>query len=157
MPVPTIGLVLREHGAARQVKRKAQPAVTQSASSITFRLPASSRGFDANREGGRTEALPSLSLPSVFDKSEGAGLWFNSNHHSHHVLAPVRAGTLFGPRRGLGRVREPDPVDESGAPPHRDALGLRRPILRLHVGLEDPQDLIEDLDRGFRALLATDR
>jgi cystathionine beta-lyase len=26
------------------------------------------------------------------------------------------------------------------------------PTLRLHIGLEDPQDLIEDLDRGFHAL-----
>ena len=32
------------------------------------------------------------------------------------------------------------------------------PTLRLHIGLEDPQDLIEDLDRGFhqfRAVAAT--
>jgi cysteine-S-conjugate beta-lyase len=28
------------------------------------------------------------------------------------------------------------------------------PTLRLHIGLEDPQDLIEDLDRGFYALRA---
>ena len=28
------------------------------------------------------------------------------------------------------------------------------PTLRLHIGLEDPQDLIEDLDRGFAALRA---
>jgi cystathionine beta-lyase len=26
------------------------------------------------------------------------------------------------------------------------------PTLRLHIGLEDPQDLIEDLDRGFHQL-----
>jgi len=29
------------------------------------------------------------------------------------------------------------------------------PTLRLHIGLEDPQDLIEDLDRGFHALRKT--
>jgi cystathionine beta-lyase len=28
------------------------------------------------------------------------------------------------------------------------------PTLRLHIGLEDPQDLIEDLDRGFHELRA---
>jgi len=28
------------------------------------------------------------------------------------------------------------------------------PTLRLHIGLEDPQDLIEDLDRGFHQLQA---
>jgi cysteine-S-conjugate beta-lyase len=28
------------------------------------------------------------------------------------------------------------------------------PTLRLHIGLEDPQDLIEDLERGFRQLSA---
>jgi cystathionine beta-lyase/cystathionine gamma-synthase len=28
--------------------------------------------------------------------------------------------------------------------------------LRLHLGLEDPQDLIEDLDRGFHALRAAE-
>ena len=26
------------------------------------------------------------------------------------------------------------------------------PTLRLHIGLEDPEDLIEDLDRGFHQL-----
>jgi cystathionine beta-lyase len=26
------------------------------------------------------------------------------------------------------------------------------PTLRLHIGLEDPQDLIEDLERGFHQL-----
>jgi cystathionine beta-lyase len=26
------------------------------------------------------------------------------------------------------------------------------PTLRLHIGLEDPQDLIEDLERGFQQL-----
>jgi len=26
------------------------------------------------------------------------------------------------------------------------------PVVRLHVGLEDPQDLIEDLERGFAAM-----
>jgi cystathionine beta-lyase len=31
------------------------------------------------------------------------------------------------------------------------------PSLRLHIGLEDPQDLIEDLDRGFHALRAAER
>jgi cystathionine beta-lyase len=30
------------------------------------------------------------------------------------------------------------------------------PTLRLHIGLEDPQDLIEDLDRGFHALRAAE-
>jgi cystathionine beta-lyase len=28
----------------------------------------------------------------------------------------------------------------------------RGPIVRLHIGLEDPRDLIEDLERGFAAL-----
>jgi len=28
------------------------------------------------------------------------------------------------------------------------------PTLRLHIGLEDPQDLIEDLERGLRQLNA---
>lgn len=28
----------------------------------------------------------------------------------------------------------------------------RKPIVRLHIGLEDPRDLIEDLERGFAAL-----
>ena len=30
------------------------------------------------------------------------------------------------------------------------------PTLRLHIGLEDPQDLIEDLERGFHQLRAVD-
>ena len=30
------------------------------------------------------------------------------------------------------------------------------PTLRLHIGLEDPQDLIEDLERGFHALRAAE-
>jgi cysteine-S-conjugate beta-lyase len=29
------------------------------------------------------------------------------------------------------------------------------PTLRLHIGLEDPQDLIEDLETGFHALRKT--
>ena len=28
------------------------------------------------------------------------------------------------------------------------------PLLRLHIGLEDPEDLIEDLSAGFARLLA---
>ena len=35
---------------------------------------------------------------------------------------------------------------------HRDYGG---PLMRLHVGLENPTDLIEDLERGFAALTAT--
>ena len=31
-------------------------------------------------------------------------------------------------------------------------LALPGPLLRLHVGLEDPEDLSADLDRGFAAL-----
>ena len=31
---------------------------------------------------------------------------------------------------------------------------LAGPLLRLHVGLEDPQDLTADLERGFAALAA---
>jgi cystathionine beta-lyase len=26
------------------------------------------------------------------------------------------------------------------------------PVIRLHIGLEDPADLIEDLERGFAAM-----
>ena len=42
------------------------------------------------------------------------------------------------------------------APPRRTAepLALEGPLLRLHVGLEDPADLIADLERGFAALAA---
>jgi cystathionine beta-lyase/cystathionine gamma-synthase len=38
------------------------------------------------------------------------------------------------------------------APSERELLGIGEGLLRFSVGLEDPEDLIEDLDRGLQAI-----
>ena len=48
-----------------------------------------------------------------------------------------------------------DQVDLNGAAPerlreHRAWTGGDAPVVRLHVGLEDPDDLIADLGQAFR-------
>ncbi len=59
-------------------------------------------------------------------------------------------------RRQLGRLREPDPAGLPRAYPHRDALAGRGAAgVRIHIGLEDPQDLIADLAQGLDRLRAT--
>ena len=52
----------------------------------------------------------------------------------------------------VGRVRKPRHPLRLFKISHGDALGARGPTLRFSVGLEDIEDLKEDLDRGFARL-----
>ena len=36
-------------------------------------------------------------------------------------------------------------------PEGREAMGVREGLIRINVGLEDPADLIDDLDRALKA------
>jgi cystathionine gamma-synthase/O-succinylhomoserine sulfhydrylase len=36
-------------------------------------------------------------------------------------------------------------------PEGREAMGVREGLIRINVGLEDPADLIDDLDQALRA------
>ena len=54
-------------------------------------------------------------------------------------------------RRVLGRLREPGHPRQPAADPQRHAVAGRGPLIRLHIGLEDPDDLIADLDQALTA------
>ncbi len=58
-------------------------------------------------------------------------------------------GASFGGFESLAIPVDPGPVRSA------TRWGERRPCLRLHIGLEDPDDLIADLTRGFERMRAT--
>ena len=60
---------------------------------------------------------------------------------------------LFGIGASWGGFREPGRADDrlcSAAPPGAAEFG--GPMIRLHIGLEEPADLIADLEQGLRAM-----
>ncbi len=71
---------------------------------------------------------------------------FRPEIEQHHVNACVNALSLFGLGASWGGFESLAMVYGS-VPGWQDGR-----ILRLHIGLEDPKDLIEDLARGFAAM-----
>src|SRR5262249_27166393 len=70
------------------------------------------------------------------------------------VYALIDALHLFGIGArwgGFELVLQPPSPEPSRTATRWQAEG---PLVRLHIGLEDPQDLIDDLERGFHALRA---
>lgn len=81
-----------------------------------------------NLEGGRTQAHGLLDALALIDISNNIG---DSRSLMTHPASTTHAGLT-------AEVRE--------------AMGVGEGMLRLNVGLEDPEDLIEDLDRALEAV-----
>jgi cystathionine beta-lyase/cystathionine gamma-synthase len=69
----------------------------------------------------------------------------------------LRALELCSPAESLGGVEtlisHPASMTHASVPPARRAeLGIEPGLVRVSVGIEDVEDLIEDLERGFAAL-----
>jgi cystathionine gamma-synthase len=62
---------------------------------------------------------------------------------------PYLAPSLGGPESLIEQPALMSYYDKS--PEERAALGIRENLIRLSVGLEDVQDLIDDLDHALRA------
>lgn len=69
-------------------------------------------------------------------------------------LAALRLITLASSLGGFASlICKPATMTHRGMPPEAQAeAGIHADLLRLSVGLEEPEDLIEDLNRGFAAL-----
>ena len=84
--------------------------------------------FSFEVEGGRTAAHGFLDALQLIDISNNIG----------------DAKTL---------MTHPSSTTHSSLTPEvRETMGVREGLLRISVGLEDPADLIDDLDRGLRAV-----
>ena len=72
---------------------------------------------------------------------------------AHHRRGGGRAhGERIRPvsdRLLLGRIREPRGLQSNADPPHHRSLDETPFLLRMHIGLEDPDDLIADLEAGL--------
>ncbi|WP_414902607.1 trans-sulfuration enzyme family protein [Sphingomonas flavalba] len=72
-------------------------------------------------------------------------------HGLLNALGLIDISNNLGDTRSL--MTHPCSTTHSGlAADVREAMGIGEGMLRLHVGLEDPQDLIDDLDQALRAV-----
>ena len=74
------------------------------------------------------------------------------------VVEVTEASDVDAATRALGRARadiealgKRSPTDVDGPVISPPVLGPEGPLIRLQIGLEDPEDLIEDLKRGLDA------
>jgi O-acetylhomoserine (thiol)-lyase len=72
----------------------------------------------------------------------------------------VEGVRLFSHLANIGDVRSlvihpASTTNSSQTPEQRAAAGIGEGLIRLSVGIEDPADLIADLDRGFAAASST--
>jgi O-succinylhomoserine sulfhydrylase len=81
-----------------------------------------------NLDGGRTQAHGLLDALALVDISNNIG---DSRSLMTHPASTTHAGLSAETRA---------------------AMGVNEGMLRLNVGLEDPQDVIEDLDRALQAV-----
>jgi len=71
-----------------------------------------------------------------------------------HVLGRVRVFTLAESLGGVeSLISHPASMTHASVPPERrEALGMREGLIRLSCGVEDPEDLIEDLEHAWEGL-----
>jgi O-succinylhomoserine sulfhydrylase len=105
-------------------------------------------------------ALPSHPQYELATKQMSAGgtimsLYLDGGRAQAHglldALELVDISNNIGDSRSL--MTHPSSTTHSGlAPEVRAEMGVEEGMLRLSVGLEDPQDVIEDFDRALRAV-----
>jgi cystathionine gamma-synthase len=72
------------------------------------------------------------------------------------VHTPWLVARICGGRTGPLTARKPLVVDRAAmsshrsmSPEERESVGIRDNLLRVSVGIEDPQDILADLDRAL--------
>ena len=87
-------------------------------------------------------------------KGAGAVISFHFNEDEYDMKVFVDNLTLFGFAVSLGGVeslicRPATMTHESYAPELQESIGITQDLIRLAIGIEDVEDLIEDLDQAF--------
>jgi cystathionine beta-lyase/cystathionine gamma-synthase len=103
------------------------------------------------------ESFPQHELATRQAAGYGAMLWFELNGGVDEGKAVMDALDLWTLAENLGSVESlathPVTMTHAAVPAEERArLGITDGLVRLSVGLEDAEDLIEDLDRALRAI-----
>jgi cystathionine beta-lyase len=102
------------------------------------------------------EAHPGREIHVAQSDGPGAVLSFDlgSEERARHVLESVRLPLVAVSLGGVESILSYPAMMSHAAMPEqeREALGITKGLLRLSVGLEDPDDLIEDLDQALRSM-----
>lgn len=103
------------------------------------------------------ESFPQHELASRQASGYGAMLWFELNGGVEAGKAVMRSLEVWTLAENLGSVESlathPVTMTHAAVPAEeRERLGITDGLVRLSVGLEDVEDLIEDLERALRAV-----
>ncbi len=106
------------------------------------------------------DSFPQKALADRQHKAHGGMLAFEIHAGSEAAVAVMNSVKLCALAENLGAVEtlitHPASMTHADVPrEHREAIGITDGLIRLSVGLEDPRDIIADLEQAFAKCLAT--